>query len=98
MFYTTFASASPVFLRWLQANIAKQLPELGDHIRKSGPAISILCYAKRDSKILFQFMYYGNVPCLQRKYNRYLEIFALDPYATRVRASGEIGKHATLRG
>jgi hypothetical protein len=82
MFYTTYVSASRVFLEWLQQSIQRLVPHIrGGNVNKSGP-IYQLSYAKHDSRQLFRFMYKGEqVPCLQRKYKRYLEIFALDPYA-----------------
>ncbi len=83
MFYTSFACASPPFLRWLIANLAEHVPGITGHIRKSSRAYT-LTYAKADSRALFTFMYYAeNVPRLERKYNRYLEIFARDPYPNR---------------
>jgi hypothetical protein len=83
MFYTTYVSASQVFLEWLQQAIQRLVPEIrGGTVNKSGPSICQLSYAKHDSRQLFRFMYkHEQVPCLQRKYKRYLEIFALDPYA-----------------
>lgn len=82
MFYTTYASASLAFLEWLQQTIQRLVPGiLGGNVKRSG-FIYQLSYAKHDSRQLFKCMYKGGqVPCLQRKYNRYLEIFALDPYA-----------------
>ena len=60
----------PAFLECLQTAITIRLPEIGGHIRRPGISISILCYAKRDSKHLFQLMYYAEaLPCLQRKYD-----------------------------
>jgi hypothetical protein len=80
MYYSTIYSASYPFLVWLQNTIKSQLPEIDGHI-KNGKRVFALTYAKTGSRQLFYFMYYDeNVPRLVRKYKRYLEIFALDPY------------------
>lgn len=81
MFYTAFASASPIFLAWVQTTLTRLLPDVKGHIRASGHEVYQLSYAKAGSYGLFDFMYYdSSVPRLERKYERYLEIFARNPY------------------
>ncbi len=82
MFYTSFVCASLPFLKWLQLKISLNLPEVEGSIRFSGKGTYQLSYAKHDSRKLFNFMYYNDtVLCLHRKRQRYLEVFATDPYA-----------------
>lgn len=82
MYYTTFVSASPPFIDWLRNQIYTYLPGIASSIRHSkDTSVVSLAYAKESSKILFHYMYEdGNVPKLERKYKRYLDLFAIDPY------------------
>jgi hypothetical protein len=92
MYYTSIVSASLDFILWIQETVARLCQGITGHIRKSGLDLYQLAYAKKDSRLLFDFMYYHEaVPRLTRKYNRYLEIFTEDPYYDRaVSASGEM--------
>lgn len=83
MFYTTFCSGSFGFLLWLKEQLEQALPGLGGSLQYSNKLRGqVLRYAKQDSYELYDFMYYNNeVPHLVRKRERYLEIFASDPYA-----------------
>lgn len=91
MFYTSFVSASYPFVQWLQQNIVRHVPGVSGYLRGLNSGVYQLSYAKTDSRALYEFMYYSDlVPRLERKYVRYLEIFAQDPYPVRSRTSGEI--------
>lgn len=66
MFYTYFASASLIHIKWLREQI-KKLTDIKGSINKS-KRVWQLQYAKRDSQILWKKMYYKeNIPCLFRK-------------------------------
>ena len=81
MHYTSFISASPNFIQWLRITISQQVKGIGvGTMRWTGGAYQ-LSYAKKDTSLLFGFMYYNEaVPRLIRKYERFLELFALNPY------------------
>lgn len=68
MFYTTFVSASPAHILWLQREIADRLGFRG-HITGDGKRTVLqLKYAKADSLILLRKMYQDtSVRCLARK-------------------------------
>ena len=84
MYYTSFISASLDFLTWLRQSISLNLPEIGNGTLKPGNRCFQLRYAKHDSQLLFKYMYYrADLPFLNRKYERYLELFALNPYAIK---------------
>jgi hypothetical protein len=81
MYYITFSSASRGFTNWLAESIKQQLPQTGGCVRAGNGNVLQLAFAKRDSKALFKFMYYADgLPYLDRKYARFLEVFARDPY------------------
>ena len=84
MHYTTFTCASLAFLKWIQDSINTQISCAGmGTLRKSGGAYQ-LSYAKKDSLLIFNYMYYDDdVPRLIRKYQRYLELFLTNPYAVK---------------
>ena len=85
MYYTSYTSASRSFLVWLQTKNT----ELAD----VGPATIGICsgafslrYAKADSLKLFKFMYPADnatVPGLLRKYLKFVDFLASDPYASK---------------
>lgn len=65
--YTRFASASPAHLTWLRKCINEALGIKG-HRRQYGKNIFELSFAKNDSKVLLNAIYYHKyVPCLKRK-------------------------------
>ncbi|MCA9325381.1 LAGLIDADG family homing endonuclease, partial [Candidatus Saccharibacteria bacterium] len=67
MFYITFTSASPLFLNFIKATNTRRSHTTGGFVHKSIRAES-LAYAKRDSHLLFAYMYKtGHVPSLTRK-------------------------------
>ena len=69
MFYWELCSGSPKFIRWTQRRI-RQLAGLHGHI-SVGNRCEILKYAKRESMVLFEKMYYDRrVPCLRRKHEK----------------------------
>lgn len=73
----TFASGSIDFLMWLQTEINKRLKTTG-HIKR-GAKVLQLCYARADSKKLFDAMFYEqNSPHLRRKFAKAAEIFRMN--------------------
>ena len=69
MFYIAFNSGSLSFLKWLRNKLKKYLG-INGHITKGNRAWR-LCFAKKESKILFAKMYYQkNLPHLKRKYRK----------------------------
>lgn len=69
MFYTSFASASTKFLKWLEQEIYKHTGERG-RINKLGKERSMyqLRYAKKGSLVVLRSMYHTfDVVCLSRK-------------------------------
>lgn len=78
MFYIAFASASLVFLEWLQKQ-NKNFCNINGSVKTAASNTYILRYAKRESLILFRKMFYAKkVPCLQRKYAKAQKIFQID--------------------
>ncbi len=67
MFYTTFASASRVHIEWLQKTIKKQLSIKGHVSSSKTGTVYQLRFAKKESIILWNAMYYGDVLSLSRK-------------------------------
>jgi hypothetical protein len=65
----SFASASPVFLKWLQQKINKKLKTKG-FIDKGWKAQNLI-YAIKDSRILLNYMYYSSdILHLSRKFKK----------------------------
>lgn len=65
--YTRFTSASPKHLAWLRKRI-HELLNIKGHRRQYAKSIFELSFAKNDSKILLNVIYYNkHVPCLKRK-------------------------------
>ena len=71
VFYLTFSSASPSFIKWLRKNI-EILIKIRGHINKTGSRSTIqLKYGKKESIILIRRMYYKKgLPFLIRKYRK----------------------------
>ena len=79
MFYTAFSSGSLKFLQWLKNKITKNL-DLKGYIGTTGTQGNfILRYAKRETLVLFNKIFYSkNIPFLRRKYKKALKIFQID--------------------
>ena len=79
MFYIAFSSGSLDFLQWLRKKI-KISCKLNGYIGQSGDKHNfILRYAKKESLILFNKMFYSkNIPLLKRKYKKALKIFRIN--------------------
>jgi hypothetical protein len=74
---SAFASASPMFLEWLQRTIYKHIRIRGS-IYPGGSAMQ-LRYCKHETYLLMRAMYYKRgLPHLRRKYRKYLAIKAID--------------------
>lgn len=78
MFYIAFSSASIEFLKWMREKI-KKLCGLSGSIGPAGNNLFLLRYAKSESIILFNKMFYlDNIPFLQRKYKKAQKIFQIN--------------------
>jgi hypothetical protein len=78
MFYLQFASASPDFLLWVQSSI-KCLIGIEGKMNKGGRGTYQLRFAKKDTKIIFNKMFYSNnIPFLKRKFTKAQKIFSID--------------------
>lgn len=78
MFYTAFASASPIFLRWFQEKLLKKYDIKGS-INK-GRGAEQLNFAKKSSQKLFQIMYRNaDNLYLKRKYLKLLAALTIIP-------------------
>lgn len=73
MFYTSFASASPIFIRWLQSKITA-LYGITGHITKAKGSVEQLKFAKRESKIIINNMYQNTVNLYLKR--KHLKIFS----------------------
>jgi len=83
MYYTEFTSASPIFLEWLRAQNVRLFSASPGTI-KPGTRADKLNYAKVDSQLLFQHIYYrSDLPKLTRKYDKFVAFLTLDPYANK---------------
>lgn len=77
MFYIAFASGSRKFVEWLREKIRLSVGIKGHISASAGENTLQLRYAKRESLILFQRMFYEkNLPCLRRKFLKAQDIFA----------------------
>ncbi len=86
MFYTSFCSTSHPYLVWLR-NKLHVLLGVNGHVWHTGSAWK-LCYAKKESKKLYSFMYYDKkVPCLQRKREKLERFLAIDDENNNARVS-----------
>lgn len=92
MYYMSLVSASPAFLEWIKLKNIEMIGLSNSTIKswKKGDNICYnLNYAKADSRMLFNFIYYSDgLPLLQRKYDKILKFFETDPATKWV--SGEI--------
>lgn len=92
MFYIAFASASINFLKWLQTKIRK-FCDLNGSVGMTGNDTYILRYAKAESTILFDKMFYSkNIPFLQRKYKKALKIFRINTNHNKKSLSARVVK------
>ncbi|HET9850511.1 MAG TPA: LAGLIDADG family homing endonuclease [Candidatus Saccharimonadales bacterium] len=92
MYYMSLASASTAFLEWIRYKntelIEISAPAIKEYL-KNDRTYYVLSYAKKDSRKLFEFIYYAEgLPFLKRKHNKMLKFFMTDPASARV--SGEI--------
>lgn len=77
MIYIVFASGSLNHLHWLQATIDR-LSMISGRIKPSSRSYG-LAFAKKNSYALFSEMFYKEaLPCLERKFTKAKEIFAVD--------------------
>lgn len=83
MYYCGFVSASPAFLEWLRQMNQRLVNTSLGKIKISNRA-DTLTYAKKDSRLLFDFMYHNkDIPILSRKYTKFIDFIEIDPYASR---------------
>src|SRR3989344_4125860 len=77
MFYMVFCSGSKCFLEWIQEKTIELLSIKGNIT--VGGSIFLLKYAKRESLILFEHLFYAdNIPYLLRKYQKAKKIFNIE--------------------
>jgi hypothetical protein len=81
VYYCSFASASPIFIKWLRLNNSRLIQTKGGSVRPGNPAQS-LAYAKADSRLIYNYIY-GSSTChktysLQRKKLKFIEYMAMD--------------------
>lgn len=77
MFYISFSSGSLPYLKWLRSKLKTYLGIKG-HITGSKNVWN-LCYAKKESRILFSKMYYKkDLPHLKRKYKKLEKAIKID--------------------
>lgn len=80
MYYTSFASASPSFLLWLQEKIAALYDIHGSIQRSRTGSVEQLVYAKKATVSLFAIMYEdANNLYLTRKHLKLLRAFSIMP-------------------
>ena len=94
-FYISFASASAVFMIWLQKRVRDLLPTVTGYISRTYNSTYLqLKFSKQDAQRVAEFMYWNpGVPRLERKYLKIQHARSI----IHKRRSGEIGKHATFR-
>lgn len=100
MYYTAFWSASKQFLTYLQETNLRLIGMQGASFR-TGKKAAGLTYAKRDSYLLYKAMYaHADLYYLPRKRLKLEGFIIQDQNGTIIQSctSGEIGKHASLRG
>ena len=78
MFYISFASASKIFVEWLQEKLTNII-SISGHIsiakHKERNKIYQLRFAKKESLVLIKKMFYNKqVPCLERKKQKILKV------------------------
>lgn len=75
MFYISFASGSKLFVDWLRAELQDILGIHGHISASQNKTFYQLKYAKQESLVLIQKMYYNHqVPCLERKRQKIIGI------------------------
>lgn len=79
----SFASASSVFIKWLQIRL-KQLYHVKGFIR-IGDGVFNLRYVKGDSRKLFSVMYHTNGLFLKRKYDKIINALEQDDKIRKIR-------------
>lgn len=78
MFYLTFASASLVFLVWLQKTL-NRLVSVRGKIGKGGRGVLHLRFAKAETSIIWNKMYHGeSITYLTRKFTKGEKIFRIN--------------------
>lgn len=100
MYYIGICSASPQFLAYLRETNQRLVGTKGSSIRSGGGAAT-LAYAKKDSYLLYRSMYlHADSYYLPGKRSKLEHFIIQDQNGTIIqsRTSGEIGKHASLRG
>lgn len=100
MFYTAICSASSDFLLYLQSMNSRLFNMGSGSLRYSKKAL-ILSYAKADSKKLYSYMYRNAENLYLRRKKEKLNTFIIKDQSVKMNklsTSGEIGKHASLRG
>ena len=76
MFYISFASASKTFVNWFRNEICDIIGIHGHISTAQKRNFYQLRYAKAESLVLINKMYYNKqVPCLQRKKRKILDIY-----------------------
>lgn len=84
-YYISIVSASPIFIQWLQET-NERLVGIKGHVSQSGRSTVKLNFAKRDSKAIFNAMFYAtNVAHLPRKFAKAQKIFRIDEANTQKR-------------
>jgi intein-encoded DNA endonuclease-like protein len=84
MFYTKFSSTSLGLIKWLRKSIENKVGIIGslesyEYKREGWSDRYILKYAKTETKVLIENMYYDReVPCLSRKKAKIDRILAID--------------------
>lgn len=77
MYYISFASGSPTFIRWLQTRI-QELAGIEGKI-SAGVRSEQLKYAKREARILFELMFQKPTPPhLKRKFTKAQKVFRIN--------------------
>lgn len=90
MYYTSFASASPIFLRWFQEKLVSLYKVHGAITGSRNQNVEKLAFAKKESKILVPIMYQSsNNLYLTRKHLKIFKAFSILSPPTQKRASGE---------
>ncbi len=84
MYYTGFTSASPIFIDWLRESNSRLFGISKGHLKPSKGAKTLM-YAKQDSCVLFEKIYYkSGLLCLGRKHSKFVDLIRSDPYADSV--------------
>lgn len=85
MFYISFASASPPFLKWIQETLRRLTHSTIEGKINFVYETSQLRFAKAGSELLFRKMFYSkNAPHLQRKFAKAKKIFRINKHSKRL--------------